>query len=68
MIDEEIRAIIDRAYHQAETILKEHEAEVRQTAESLLEKEHLSGEEFAAIFAPKVEEAPAAEESAEPQE
>ncbi len=56
LIDEEIRAIIDEAYRKAETILKEHEEQVRATAEALLEKEHLSGEEFAAIFEPPVAE------------
>ncbi len=69
-IDEEIKAIVEEAYRKAEEILKEHEAEVRATAEALLEKEHLSGEEFAAIFEPKAEEPaeeiPAAEEAAEP--
>ena len=60
-IDEEIKAIVEEAYRKAEEILKEHEAEVRATAEALLEKEHLSGAEFAAIFEPKAEE-PAAEE------
>jgi cell division protease FtsH len=61
-IDEEIRAIIDRAYKKAEAILSEHESEVRATAEALLEKEHLSGAEFAAIFAPKAEESAAEEQ------
>ena len=51
-IDEEIHAIIDRAYKTAEQILKDHEAEVRATAEALLTKERLTAEEFAAIFAP----------------
>ena len=50
LIDEEIKAIIDEAYRRAEQILTEHEREVRATAEALLEKEHLSGAEFAAIF------------------
>ena len=62
-IDEEIKRIIDEAYAKAEKILREHEAEVRATAEALLEKEHLSGAEFAAIFERKAEE-PAQEEPA----
>ena len=65
MIDDEIKAIIDEAYRKAEEILKEHEAEVRATAEALLEKEHLTGAEFNAIFEPPVSEAPAEEPAAE---
>ncbi len=52
-IDEEIKRIIDEAYAKAEKILSEHAEEVRITAELLLEKEHLSGAEFAAIFEPE---------------
>ena len=58
MIDDEIKAIIDEAYKKAEEILVEHKEEVYKTAESLLEKEHLSGAEFAAIFEPVAEELP----------
>ncbi|MBQ6824768.1 MAG: AAA family ATPase, partial [Clostridia bacterium] len=61
-IDEEVKRIIDAAYAKAEEILAAHAEEVRITAEKLLEKEHLTGAEFAAIFEPKVEE-PAAEET-----
>ncbi len=63
-IDEEIKHIIDEAYAKAEQILSEHAEEVRITAELLLEKEHLTGAEFNAIFEPKAEE-PAEEVSAE---
>ena len=56
-IDEEIHAIIDKAYKTAEQILKDHEAEVRATAEALLAKERLTAAEFAAIFAPAEEPA-----------
>ncbi|MBQ8894410.1 MAG: ATP-dependent zinc metalloprotease FtsH [Clostridia bacterium] len=63
-IDDEVKRIIDEAYAKAEAILSEHAAEVRTTAELLLEKEHLSGAEFAAIFEPKPE-APAGEEVTE---
>ncbi len=56
-IDEEIKNIIDEAYAKAEQILSEHAEEVRITAELLLEKEHLTGAEFNAIFEPKAEEA-----------
>ncbi len=55
-IDEEIKNIIDEAYAKAEQILSEHAEEVRITAELLLEKEHLTGAEFNAIFEPKAEE------------
>ena len=71
MIDEEIKAIIDSAYAKAEEILKEHEAEVRATAEALLEKDRLSGEEFAALFEPKAsqeQDVPAAEFPVEAEE
>ena len=69
MIDEEIRAMIDKAYAMAEKILSEHEAEVRATAEALLEKEHLTGAEFEQIFNPTpVEEAPAPVEETPAQE
>jgi len=69
MIDEEIRAMIDKAYAMAEKILSEHEAEVRATAEALLEKEHLTGAEFEQIFNPApVEEAPVQEETPTPVE
>lgn len=62
-IDEEIKHIIDKAYAKAEQILREHAEEVHATAKALLEKEHLSGAEFAAIFERKAEE-PAQEEPA----
>ncbi len=70
MIDDEIKAIIDEAYAKAEEILREHEAELRATAEALLEKDHLSGAEFDKIFEPApveetVAEEPAAEEPTE---
>ncbi len=70
MIDDEIKAIIDEAYAKAEEILREHEAELRATAEALLEKDHLSGAEFDKIFEPAPAEEPAAEEPAaeEPRE
>ena len=55
-IDEEIKNIIDEAYAKAEQILSDHAEEVRITAELLLEKEHLTGAEFNAIFEPKAEE------------
>ncbi|MBQ8600282.1 MAG: ATP-dependent zinc metalloprotease FtsH [Clostridia bacterium] len=65
MIDEEIKSIIDGAYQKAEEILSGHEAEVRATAEALLEKEHLSGTEFDKIFEPAAPEAPAEESATE---
>ncbi len=71
-IDDEIKSIIDEAYAKAEQILTEHGEEVRITAEQLLEKEHLTGAEFAAIFEPKSEEteeaAPAEAPAEEPAE
>ena len=54
-IDEEIRAIIDAAHDRAVSILNEHMEILHQTASLLLEKEKITGEEFASLF-PKKEE------------
>ena len=64
-IDEEVKNIIDAAYAKAEEILSEHAEEVQITAQLLLEKEHLTGAEFAAIFEPKPVEQPAEEQPTE---
>ena len=61
-IDDEVKNIIDEAYAKAQQILTDHAEEVRITAELLLEKEHLTGAEFAAIFEPKAAEQPVAEQ------
>ena len=49
-IDTEVRHIIDRAYADAEKILKEHREELDRVANALLEMETLDQEEFEAIY------------------
>lgn len=61
-IDDEVRRIIDEAYSRAKTILSENMDTVTAVAEKLLQQEKMTGEEFAAFFAP-AEEAKAAEET-----
>jgi len=68
-IDEEIRAIIDKAYKKCEEILSAKRAELDLTANFLLAHETMSAEEFALVFTdpaaieakitPATEEAPA---------
>ena len=55
-IDEEVKAIIDKAYKMAEKILSENEDKVNLLAQRLLEKEKIGGEEFDAIMEGRVEE------------
>ncbi|SCG84217.1 cell division protease FtsH [Proteiniborus sp. DW1] len=50
-IDKEMRRIIDNAYSQAETLLKENIDKLHKVAEALLEKETLDAKEFEALFA-----------------
>ncbi|HEY1096536.1 MAG TPA: ATP-dependent zinc metalloprotease FtsH [Alphaproteobacteria bacterium] len=50
MVDEEIRAIVDKAYQRARTVLTEHENQLVQLAQALLEYETLSGEEIKILF------------------
>lgn len=49
-IDKEVRAIIDDAYSKAESILREHRAELDRVAEALLEMETVDGAEFEALY------------------
>ena len=51
-IDQEVRAIIDRARTRCEEILTAHRAELDTVAQFLLEHETMSAEEFEAVFAP----------------
>ena len=62
-IDAEIRLFIDNAYDRAEKILTEHRDKLEAVAAVLLEKEKVTGDEFARIMSGKVEEK--AEEPAE---
>lgn len=49
-IDKEMRRIIDKAYHKAETLLKENIDKLHKVAEALLEKETLDAKEFEELF------------------
>ena len=49
-IDEEVKRIIDEAYHQAQTLIKEHEDVLHRSAALLIRKEKVSREEFEALF------------------
>ena len=49
-IDDEIRAIIERAYVQAERILTEHMEQLHQVAEFLFEFEKIERDDFAALM------------------
>ena len=50
IIDEEVKKIIDNAYAQARTILKENRDKLDAVAAVLIEKEKITGEEFDEIF------------------
>ena len=80
-IDEEVKNLIDRAYDQCMTILKENEAKLQEVVDYLMEHENMSGEQFAACMEGKeigensttalfdaFEEAPAAPAEAEAEE
>ncbi len=49
-IDNEMRRIIDTAYHKTETLLSENMEKLHRVAEALLEKETISGKEFEMLF------------------
>jgi cell division protease FtsH len=51
MIDDEVRAIIDKAYQRATDVLTTHQDRLTQLAETLVAKETIEAEEFAAMFA-----------------
>ncbi len=50
LIDDEVNQIIEQAYNQANEILHEYKDKLEKVAQSLLEKETLERDEFAAIF------------------
>ena len=52
LIDEEVKAIIDRAYARCEEILNNSRAQLVQVAEYLLENETMSAEAFEQVFVP----------------
>lgn len=45
-IDEEIRAIMDGAYHRCEQVLLDHMEELHRVAKALMEREKVEGDEF----------------------
>ncbi len=57
-IDREVKAIIDDCYARARAIILEHERVLHSCAELLLQKEKITGEEFAALFAEERSEEP----------
>ena len=57
-IDAEIRAIIDRNYQRAETILKEHMDALHMMADALIKYETIDGEQINDIMAGKTPRPP----------
>jgi cell division protease FtsH len=51
MIDEEVRAIIDKAYARATEVLTTYQDRLTQLAEALVARETIEADEFAAMFA-----------------
>lgn len=49
-IDKEVQAILARCYERAKEILKEHEDQLHELADYLVERETITGEEFLEIF------------------
>ena len=49
-IDRERRSIVDKAYHTAESLLRDNIEKLHKVAQGLLEKETLDGKEFEALF------------------
>ncbi len=49
-IDEEVKKIIDECYKEAKKILQEHRNVMERCVTLLMEKERITGEEFAALF------------------
>ncbi len=49
-IDNEMRRIIDNAYHKTETLLSENMEKLDRVAQALLEKETITGKEFEMLF------------------
>ncbi|MBR0145752.1 MAG: cell division protein FtsH, partial [Eubacterium sp.] len=50
LIDSEVKRIIDECYAKARKTIEEHMDVLHKTAELLLEKEKITGEEFASLF------------------
>lgn len=62
-IDREVRTIIDEAYTECETILKEHMEALHRVADVLLEKETIDGKEFERLFLGEEAEEPKDEDN-----
>lgn len=62
LIDEEVSKMIEEAYVRTKKILKEHEAELKQLAELLLEKEVIFKDDLERIFGKRAYEESRAEE------
>ena len=50
LIDQEVRALVDEAYHRCEEILTRCRAQLERTAQFLLEHETMSAEQFELVF------------------
>lgn len=50
IIDDEVKALIDRAYAQCRDILKTHEGQMMQLVDFLMDKESITGEQFTAMM------------------
>jgi len=57
MIDNEVKRLVDECYQAAKQIIMEHKNVLEESCRLLLEKERLSGEEFAELFAAEAGEA-----------
>ena len=60
-IDEEVKALMGRAYARCEAILKEYRAELETVAQYLLEHETMDAQAFAQVFERKTDPEPSAE-------
>ena len=50
LIDSEVKKLIDECYHDAKEMIEAHRAVLEKSCALLLEKEKITGEEFAALF------------------
>ena len=57
-IDEEVKGIIEKCYHEAKDIIIKHMDVLERSAQLLLQKEKITREEFEALFEPPVLEGP----------
>jgi len=67
-IDEEVRRLIDKAYHTAKQVLTEHRGKLEDVVKRLLEDETIEGEELTRLLEAPVGEAPEAAVEEPPQE